>query len=766
MKTCFVCILIIVAIFYVCPTAAFPRAAFQADSVYQHIYYLSETIGPRPMGSEQEHRALQWVKDKFVSYGADTAYILPFTRSEARGSYYNTRSGTAVGIFKGLSDTCMVISGHIDSTPATGPGANDDASGVATAIELARIWSQRTRHYTMVFCAFGGEEQGLYGSHHFVDHFADLNKVAMMYSLDMTGSDDDIITIMESDSGQAPVWMVRDAFAMDRQLGINRLRYPTHFATLNNLGQGAGSDHLPFLNKNIPAMDFTTGINHSPIHSSQDRIDYIDKDMLHQYGRLIDGLLSKYQSQFLPVGSLDHYALWHPFGVMLFIPVILIKGSIILAILLGGLAFWRSYRSRPIADQSQKVSLSGLKLLLLFIIIAMVSQLGEALIQGVKGLRYPWYLHVEAYVWLMLLWAVAGVWLSLRIARNWRFSDHPHPYAARALIILAILTLLCSLASARFAVYPALALILIAVAVLVRPLWLKLILLFLAPLPLIRLFLSEVTPFIARGLSYSGLVIDTMAKAALFSAAIILIMSLVLLPFIYSTAYAVVAIPWLKRLLKQFRGPLPGMGLAICLIIATWVVGRLPAYNDMWRPIVQVQAEYETPKHEGTIQIKGNEYFQNILAQNDTFQVNLSGREHVEELPLNFCADWLKIAGYQTIRAGERDTVEIDWQLITLRPWYSVTLSLRADTLAIGNVYSNLRFLHKNRSLSFRWRCYPSDTLMVKARFDVHPGARLVRSITANYAMLPLALKVTAPHANVYQQTRVTARDTVLVRIL
>ncbi|MFA7229579.1 MAG: M20/M25/M40 family metallo-hydrolase, partial [Melioribacteraceae bacterium] len=65
----------------------------------------------------------------------------------------------------------FIVGGHLDSrngetndTTGFAPGANDDASGVAAVIELARVMSKQKFQSTILFVAFSGEEQGLNGS--------------------------------------------------------------------------------------------------------------------------------------------------------------------------------------------------------------------------------------------------------------------------------------------------------------------------------------------------------------------------------------------------------------------------------------------------------------------------------------------------------------------------------------------------------------------------------------------------------------------------
>ena len=73
----------------------------------------------------------------------------------------------------------VIISGHYDSrvtdvmdSVSNAPGADDDGSGAALVLELARVLSNADVKATVVFICFAGEEQGLYGSQHYADEAA------------------------------------------------------------------------------------------------------------------------------------------------------------------------------------------------------------------------------------------------------------------------------------------------------------------------------------------------------------------------------------------------------------------------------------------------------------------------------------------------------------------------------------------------------------------------------------------------------------------
>jgi Peptidase family M28 len=733
---------------------------FEADSAYAYLEHLCVKIGPRPMGSANERAALKWTVEQFRRFGADTAYIMPVP--EARGTL-NTNSGVAIGSMHGATDSTIVIGGHIDSAGREIPGANDDGSGTACMIELARVWSQRPRRFTLLFTAFGGEESGLVGSEYFVDHYAALDKVKLMLQIDMAGSNEALIPFIDASSThQAPAWLVEDAYALDRVLGYNSLDYPTHFFAINFAfpGGSAGSDHEPFLEKNIPAIDFTAGVNTSPIHTQRDAMALIPKPMLARSGLLVDGLLTKYQQQGIPTSKKGNYVLWQAFGGQLFIPYWLIVATNVLALLLGGLAFYRNRRVRLQIDKSQRVRFSGFKFFFIMIIIAIAMQLGEALLQLVKGLRYPWLAPLNQYLWFAALWAVAGVWLGSQLTRFWRFSPDPYVYAKRAVIFLFLLIILFGLSSARLALYPALSLIALSLAVFLPNAWLKLGATVAAFIPMWRLMFFEMFPLGARSLSGAGLGITTFLQALLFSAVLTIIIIFWFLPILYLAGYAFASAGSILNLLKPFRSLAAGLVILLAIVGYGGYLYGLPAYDEAWRAMLQVNAEYQLPKGESKLHLLGNEYFRQVDLTADTLQRHYDARIHEDEIPLQFKADWLKISGVDSVIHGEKDTVIVDWQLIGSRPWFQVSLKLQVDTLQIQDIQTHLKYKHKSNDLTFSWYAEPPETLQVAARFTISKGAKVTRQIEAQYPEMPIHVRVTAALADVIYRTKVTYQDT------
>ncbi|HEX6353766.1 M28 family metallopeptidase [Actinophytocola sp.] len=109
-----------------------------------------------------------------------------------------TRITNVVATLRGsvTPERVYVVSGHYDSrvtdvlnAVADAPGANDDASGVAVSMELARIMATRRPEATIVFAAVAGEEQGLFGARHMAAQFkAAGTDVQAMFTNDIVGS--------------------------------------------------------------------------------------------------------------------------------------------------------------------------------------------------------------------------------------------------------------------------------------------------------------------------------------------------------------------------------------------------------------------------------------------------------------------------------------------------------------------------------------------------------------------------------------------------
>lgn len=162
------------------------------------------------------------------------------TRHEARN---------VLGMVKGKSKKWIIIGAHYDHLGKMGPdalfpGANDNASGVAMMLSLAEWYAKNKPKYNILFAAFAGEEAGLVGSEWCaVDRPIDLSKVKLMLNLDILGTGDDGITVVNA-TAQPELF--------DQLLAINTAK--KYLPLVKSRGPACNSDHCSFVKRNVPAL--------------------------------------------------------------------------------------------------------------------------------------------------------------------------------------------------------------------------------------------------------------------------------------------------------------------------------------------------------------------------------------------------------------------------------------------------------------------------------------------------------------------------------
>jgi aminopeptidase YwaD len=147
-------------------------------------------------------------------------------------------------------------------------GADDNASGVAAMIELARLLKQsKLKKNNYLFIAFSGEELGLLGSKYFTEHpTRELKTVNFMLNMDMVGRlNDSTHALTIGGYGSSPEW--GELLSGNTDKNYFRIKF-------DSSGTGP-SDYTSFYRKDIPVLFFFTGI-HSDYHKPTDDYDKIN----------------------------------------------------------------------------------------------------------------------------------------------------------------------------------------------------------------------------------------------------------------------------------------------------------------------------------------------------------------------------------------------------------------------------------------------------------------------------------------------------------
>ena len=122
-----------------------------------------EALGVKKTGTTQNTNAFNWIRNKYTSFGYTTAHFQEHAWTSSGFSSKNfivTKTGTL------YPNKFVIVCGHFDSI--NGPGTNDNGSGTAIILELARILKDIPTDYSIKFIHFSGEEQGLLGSSRYV----------------------------------------------------------------------------------------------------------------------------------------------------------------------------------------------------------------------------------------------------------------------------------------------------------------------------------------------------------------------------------------------------------------------------------------------------------------------------------------------------------------------------------------------------------------------------------------------------------------------
>lgn len=175
-----------------------------------------------------------------------------------------------LGMVKGKSKKWMVIGAHYDHLGRMGPdalfpGANDNASGTAMLLSLAEHFARKGNapRHNLLFVAFAGEEAGLIGSEWCaVDRPIEWNRVTMMVNLDILGTGDDGITVVNATAQPK---------AFDQLVAINGSK--GYLKQVKPRGPACNSDHCPFVQRGVPAIYIYTlgGVAH--YHDVHDRAE-------------------------------------------------------------------------------------------------------------------------------------------------------------------------------------------------------------------------------------------------------------------------------------------------------------------------------------------------------------------------------------------------------------------------------------------------------------------------------------------------------------
>ncbi len=272
------------------PTAA--TAGFDGQKAYAHVAHLV-AIGPRTSGSDGIRRAQDYIRTQLQGFGC---------RVEEDDFHASTPVGSVpmkniLVRIAGKSPNVVLLTTHYDTKRLENfVGANDGGSSTALMLELARQLCGRQGTLTVWIAFFDGEEafgewsatDGTYGSRQMAAKLAvsgELKRIKVIMLADLIG-DRNLKIRRESNSTR---WLTDLVWSTAARLGYQNIFVPEEIAIED--------DHLPFLRRNIPAVDIID-LDVPYWHTSGDTLDKVSPRSLAIVGHVLLGILPELEKKF------------------------------------------------------------------------------------------------------------------------------------------------------------------------------------------------------------------------------------------------------------------------------------------------------------------------------------------------------------------------------------------------------------------------------------------------------------------------------------
>ncbi|SHK10963.1 M28 family peptidase [Chryseobacterium polytrichastri] len=251
-------------------------------------------FGIKTTGSANNANALNWLKNKYASYGYSASQIVedPFTfGSTSSKNLVITKTGTL------YPNKYVIICGHFDTI--NGPGVNDNGSGTSIILEAARILKDVPTEYSIKFIHFSGEEQGLRGSQHYANTVAyqGSNRVLdikLVFNLDQVGGkmgNNNNTVFCDEDMGGNSSNTAAGVAATQELVTLTGLYSPL----LTDIDQAEDTDYMPFEAKGEVITGYFEKLRSTYPHTSNDTFANTDPVYIYNVGKA-------------SVGALQHFA--------------------------------------------------------------------------------------------------------------------------------------------------------------------------------------------------------------------------------------------------------------------------------------------------------------------------------------------------------------------------------------------------------------------------------------------------------------------------
>lgn len=257
-------------------------ASYNYDTILTYLNEF-EALGVKEIGTTALSNTQNWIIDKYNSYGYSQITVQPFT-------YFGNSTANIIIKKEGCQfpDTYVIVDGHYDTK--NGTGTNDNGSGTAIILEMARQLKDVDTKYSILFIHFSGEEDGLIGSQFYVNNtvIPTSMDIKLVFNIDEVGGVSwatNNTIVCERDEGSPAGNNAQSAIVTDQLAVCTGL-----YSNLNTeISFAYGSDYVPFEENGEVITGFYEKNETPYAHTSNDLLVNMDPVYVHEVGKAATG---------------------------------------------------------------------------------------------------------------------------------------------------------------------------------------------------------------------------------------------------------------------------------------------------------------------------------------------------------------------------------------------------------------------------------------------------------------------------------------------
>ena len=267
-------------------------ASFDGGNALKDVGTLTESYAKRVAGSDADSRTALWISERLKILGLEPHFDSFVASIEGKDTPLQNVWAVSKGTDGSTTDVILLVA-HRDSPPQSVQGADDNASGIASLLELARVFALQTHARSFVFLWSDGDAYGSLGSRDFAARHTDLN-IRAGIALEQTGlakADSIVLNGWSASARVAPPWI----WALANSAGKTEAKLVTplpNFITqsLRLAVPIGGGSQAPLVAAGIPAITLSAGGSAPP--AELDTLTTVSSQTLRRLGRAAERMVT------------------------------------------------------------------------------------------------------------------------------------------------------------------------------------------------------------------------------------------------------------------------------------------------------------------------------------------------------------------------------------------------------------------------------------------------------------------------------------------